>query len=717
VKYAARDYPSIFDSLLRRLKIVYANIYNDFATTVQGIMLMDMIAYACDGLQWYLDRTASDCYLRTSRTRAAASMLTEQIGYKMAPAAAAGTTERLTFPDGSPAGFTITARWRFQGPNSMQYESFADTIVPGALAPGDTLDIPIRQGQSRLLTFTADGAKNQTYRMTGVSEGQYVAENSVQVWVDGSEWDEYAFLEFEKTNHFEVSYLADPPLVRFGDGSAGNVPPLGAEVKIRYLVIEGANGNAKVDTIQTSIDKLTVLGQTVNFTVTNPEGATGGTDPEDIDQAKRLAPFYFAARGAAITQQDYETLSASFSDPSYGSVAKSYAFNPRSSYDDVVFNSYIDDITSLLTTYRATVTALEVAISDAAASITPLLSQQTTDLTALEAMRTTMVGYAGAAQTAVATARGESEKVQAYGAQAVSTLGGVDTAIDNLINAVNASGTIPSGDQAWIVADLNDIKSDVAYANNQSQNAATSGGVAKNASDTALGQLSPLYELVYETAPVAPDETMYSLIESVQSGTDDITTAIGDLQTDVAAMEGAAEDLEDDIEPILSDMHTRIGALFSDDCMSNYVQVPILALDIEGNYVSPSVGLTIALQTYLDGIKEVTQQVEVVDGGLILLPADIVVKFSVLEGAVAAEVDSAIRKTIVGMLKGRSFNQPLYLDALYDNAKASSSGIKYLNVEITGPTGVVPYPFDSEGNLVGQPYNVIVLGTLTTIQV
>jgi hypothetical protein len=151
--------------------------------------------------------------------------------------------------------------------------------------------------------------------------------------------------------------------------------------------------------------------------------------------------------------------------------------------------------------------------------------------------------------------------------------------------------------------------------------------------------------------------------------------------------------------------------------MSNYVQVPILALDIEGNYVSPSVGLTIALQTYLDGIKEVTQQVEVVDGGLILLPADIVVKFSVLEGAVAAEVDSAIRKTIVGMLKGRSFNQPLYLDALYDNAKASSSGIKYLNVEITGPTGVVPYPFDSEGNLVGQPYNVIVLGTLTTIQV
>ena len=205
---------------------------------------------------------------------------------------------------------------------------------------------------------------------------------------------------------------------------------------------------------------------------------------------------------------------------------------------------------------------------------------------------------------------------------------------------------------------------------------------------------------------------MSSLIVDILAGTTDMEAGIIVLQADSLAMSGAAETLQSDIGVILTDMHTRIGEIFSDDCMSNYVQVPILALDIEGNYVAPSVGLTIALQAYLDGIKEVTQQVEVVDGSSILLPAEIAVVVRVSEGAVEAEVLSAINKTIVGMLKGRDFNQPLYLDALYENAKASANGIEYLNIEITGPI-VVPPAIDSEGNLIGQPYNVITLGSLT----
>lgn len=711
VKYAARDFPSIFDSLLRRLKIVYAEVYNDFATTTQGIMLMEMIAYACDALQFYLDRTASDCYLATARTRAATSLLAEQIGYKMTPAAASGTTVRLTFPDGSPGGFVMGARWRYQGPESMQYESFADVIVPAALAPGATLDVDIRQGQSRLLTFTANGERNQTYRLTNVGENQYVAEGSVQVWVDGSEWDEKDFLEFEKTNHFEVSYLAEPPVVRFGDGSAGNVPANTSEVKIRYLIIEGAKGNVKTDTIKTSLDTLTVLGTVVDFTVTNPEGSTGGTDPEESDQAKRLAPRYFAARGAAITEQDYETLSASFTDPTYGSVAKSYAFNPRSEYDDVVFNSYISAIKGLLTVYRASVDALETEIDDTAAAMTPLLAQQDADVASLQAMRTTMVGQCGAAQTAIGSASLEAGKAQTNGSLSVDALDDAETGLANL-SAYVLANLSPGAVRTSILDQISAIEIDVGTGKDRAGDARDAGSTCAGACATAQDQLNPLYRLLNETAPTPPDETMYTLLESILSAKVDMEAALVVLQADATAMSGAAATLESDIVFILGQMDVRIGELFSDDCMSNYVQVPILALDVEGNYASPSVGLITALQTYLDRIKEVTQQVEVVDGVSVLLPAEIEINLAINEAYVRAEVESAIRTTVVGMLKRRDFNQPLYLSDLYDNVSASSSGIARVNILITGPTGISPTPFDTDGNLIGQPNNVITLGSL-----
>lgn len=714
VKYAARDYPSIFDSLMRRLKVVYEDTYNDFATTAQGIMLMEMMAYACNGLQFYLDRTASDCFLATARTRAATSRLTEQIGYKMTSAAASGTTLRLTFPDGSPAGFTMDARWRYQGPLSMQYESFADEVVISALAPGATLDVDARQGQSRLLTFTADGSKNQSYGMTNVGDEEYAADTSVEVWVDGSEWEEKPFLEFEKTDHFEVSYLASPPLVRFGDGIAGNIPPLGAEVKIRYLVIKGVKGNVKSDTIVTSLDTLTVLGETVNFEVTNPRGSTGGTDPEDIDQAKRLAPFYFAARGAAITKQDYETLSASFTDPTYGSVAKSYAFNPRSKYDDVVFNGYISAIEGLLLAYRIAVDALETEIDDTATTMTPLLAEQVVDLASLEAMRIVMQSYTASAQVQVGSAKSEGENAETQGSISVTTLVDVATLIDALSSYVtaNTGATLSGVILTKILADLESIKVETTSAKDRSQEASTSGGVVSAACKAAQEQLSPLYQLVYETAPVAPDETMASLIVDISSVSSDMGDALVILQSDAAAMAGAAATLESDIGVVLVDMATRIGNLFSDDCMSNYVQVPILALDSEGNFAAPSVGLIKALQVRLDSIKEVTQQVEVIDGSSVLLPAELEVILNVHEVYVEAEVVSAITTAITGMMKKRDFDSPLYLSDLYRVVRASSGGISYVNIEIVGPTGVVPDPFDSEGNLIGQPSNIITLGSL-----
>jgi hypothetical protein len=115
----------------------------------------------------------------------------------------------------------------------------------------------------------------------------------------------------------------------------------------------------------------------------------------------------------------------------------------------------------------------------------------------------------------------------------------------------------------------------------------------------------------------------------------------------------------------------------------------------------------LALQEYLDGIKEVTQVVEVVDGYPVLVLADISIKVKILESYIPSEVRAQIESVVIGLLKGRNFNQPLYLSDLYDTITESSAGIDFVNVSITGPT---EYLFD--GNLVPGQNQVIILGSL-----
>lgn len=705
VKFASRDFVSMADDLLRRLKVEYGEDYNDYATTSQGIMLRDLVAWAYAALIWYLDRTASDNFLATSRTRAAAERLVGQIGYKIPPAAPSGTTLTLTFTNGTPSSFSMKDRWKFTGPDGLIFESYAKLEQPTVLTPGDQLSMAVRQGETRVLTYTSNGAKNQKFRLSSIAEDRYLGVNTIEVWVDGQLWEEKDFLEFEKTNHYEASYLSSPPLVRFGDGIAGNIPPAGSEIKIRFLIIDGARGNVKSNSIQTSVDTLVVGGETVVFTVNNASGASGGTDPEDIERVKKWAPLSFAARGVAITQQDYEALSNNFTDPAYGSVAKAYAINPRSSYEDIEFNGLVSDIDALLTAFSAEVTLLETSVIADAASLSPALSAIQSAVTDLGTIRTSMKSWVGAAKTGSGSSRASAADAEARASNAES----------KCTSALGTLGTLRSyiddqdyAEETTLLGYVDSIITDVTVAEGEAGTAETSAATSKSAIDNSV---TP--NLGYLELAVADSGTMDLEVQDISNQATTISGLVVSIQTDVATIEGNAATLDTNITAKTTDMQMRIGELFSEDCLSNYVQVPILALDYDGNYTAPSLGLRTALQTYLDGIKGVTQQVEVIDGSSILVPAEIEIKVSILEAHVPAEVKSQIETAVIRTLKGRDFNSPLYLSDLYDVVNESSAGIDYVNVEITGPTGWTPDVLDSDGNLVPAANQVITFGSLS----
>jgi hypothetical protein len=694
VKYVAKDFPSYFDSLMRRLKVEYGTAYSDFASTTQGVALIDLMANAMGQLSWYMDRVVSDCYLDTARTRAAVSRIVKQLAYKMRPASAATVDLVLTFTPAVPAPAQLQAGFRFAGPNGLEFESIAPTF----LATGTTtVTVACREGSTRLLTYTGSGLQNQIFRLNGASEkeGTWIAVDSVRLWVDGAEWTENPFLSFEKTNQFQCDYLDDPPVVLCGDGVAGNIPDSGSDVKVQYVIVHGENGMVSANTITSAISQLVVGGDVVAIACTNPDGSSGGAPPETADEARKLAPYAFAARDAAITQSDYQTLVNGFSDPLYGRVAKGYAINVRSAVEDSMLEGYCRTIEDLLTAYVTTMTAIEgtsvTDAEDALAEAVVLLGQ----ITAITTLRTSTL------TPLVASVRSRALALQTEMTAGVSKSASMQTTLTALqayVTANYSTNTTLMGYVTTLSSQATEMRSSFANGLSIATQVGQDGySLDRGMNDTTAG-ITSLVNL--ETAVRASCVTLNNLLN--------------DLVAVITGITGLSQALSMAILGVVEDIQIHTSLLFDADCKANYVQVPIVTINGSGDYVSPASGLIYGLQAYLESRKEVTQLVQVVDGSDMLVPTNVTIEVGVLEGYVVADVLADVYQTVLEILRGRDFNQPLYINAMHKAITAATHGIDFANVSFATPGHLL---VDAHGNVITPASYIITRGTVAVTEV
>lgn len=96
--------------------------------------------------------------------------------------------------------------------------------------------------------------------------------------------------------------------LRFGDGVSGKIPEAGASFRANYRLGNGRAGNVGRETI-TCIVFRTEKVSGVELKPRNPFPATGGTDPEPIENVKLFAPYAFRNQlERAITSDDYSSI-------------------------------------------------------------------------------------------------------------------------------------------------------------------------------------------------------------------------------------------------------------------------------------------------------------------------------------------------------------------------------------------------------------------------
>ena len=398
VKFVARDFFTYADDLVARVAEQFPDTFNDFVSSDLGVMLIEMAAWAADSIAFGQDMYASESYLDTARVRRAVNRLARSLGYKMGPATASSTDLSVRLAAIQAFDVIIPVGFQFQGPNDLVFEASQAVTFPAGEGPLSVArTVSVREGHTVVQNFPAGsaGVKNQRFPLSP-GDGRFVAQTTMELTVAGADWTETEFLPYEQTDVYEIDYNAEPQMLRFGDGLAGNIPAAGNDIRASYLSTAGKAGNVPAGTIVDVVQDLVVAFTSIELLIEQPTRSSGGDDREELAKSKVMIPGYVAARDVAVTAGDYYSLANAFRDAVSGAVAVAHAFVTMSAADDITLQSLVTLISDLVTglasdvaAETADITAAEAAIASEVVDATDGLNDVSNALLSIDASVTT----------------------------------------------------------------------------------------------------------------------------------------------------------------------------------------------------------------------------------------------------------------------------------------------------------------------------------------
>jgi len=194
--------------------------------------------------------------------------------------------------------------------------------------------VSMREGLTLEEVFRSAGTPNQFFQLATIPAGKSIAQDTPTTTVAGILWPEVPLLTYDQTNQVEIDYGLNPPRIVFGDGIAGNIPQKDAEVRVNFFVTSGSNGAIASNTITSFIGPIVAGTTPIGTTLSNSAPSTPGSNVESIDSIKVNAPLVFQAAQRSVTKKDLDGWINSFTDPTFGKVAKGRAVAPRSAAED-----------------------------------------------------------------------------------------------------------------------------------------------------------------------------------------------------------------------------------------------------------------------------------------------------------------------------------------------------------------------------------------------
>lgn len=316
--YTNRDIKSIRKDLIDRVKDI-TDKWTDFNESDLGMVYIELMSGIADMLGFYLDKQALECYLPTVKQRKNGKGILSLINYKFNMPTPCSTILNCTLIEDIDSVITIpkytliNTNVRREGSNyNVKYVTAYDySIFPGV----KTFEIPIIQGiaYSSEVRIKDIPANRRLYL-----SHKNIAQNSVELEVDGVKWEEIndVYLDDVPGRKYSIHETKDDVTYVLLHDKYKDYLPIDNSIslKIRYLDTLGSEGGIGVNCV-TSMDIDIDLPDGRNITeiieVNNLERSSGGSNRETLDLGKKRAVNNLITMKTAVVLSDYSRLAES----------------------------------------------------------------------------------------------------------------------------------------------------------------------------------------------------------------------------------------------------------------------------------------------------------------------------------------------------------------------------------------------------------------------
>lgn len=303
--YTDRDFDSIRLRLENLLRGVFPD-WTDFTVANFGNILLELNAFVGDVLGLYENNSGQESRITTATQRKTIIGLAKLIGFipKNNTAATADLAVTLDSPPIDDFNLLAGQVVRTQSVTEpVEFQLLTPLTIPAGANP-PTATVPVENSETRTEDFQSDGLPNQSFELTNIP---YIDESAAVVAANGVYEQVRNFLSSSSSDrHFTVSVdQNDRSTIQFGNGVNGEIP-VGA-ITVDYKTGGGEVGNVEAGDINVIEGTFTDdSSNPVTVSVTNTQKASGGTERQNIEQIRVLAPEQLRVLNRTVAREDYE---------------------------------------------------------------------------------------------------------------------------------------------------------------------------------------------------------------------------------------------------------------------------------------------------------------------------------------------------------------------------------------------------------------------------
>ena len=303
--YTDRDFDSIRLRLENLLRGVFPD-WTDFQTANFGVILMELPSFVGDVIGFYENNSGRESRITTTTQRKNMVALAKLLGFipENNKAATADLTVTLDAPPIDDFNLAIAQVVRTkQVTDPVEFQFLTALTIPAGTNP-PTATVTVENSEPQVDQFQSDGLPNQEFEL---SQTPFVDDSAIVVASNGAYSQVINFLSSSSSDREFIVVVDqnDRATIKFGNGTNGEIPV--GTIDVDYKTGGGEVGNVEATDI--SVIEGTFTDDSANpvtVSVNNVAKATGGSERQNIEQIRVLAPEQARVLNRTVAREDYE---------------------------------------------------------------------------------------------------------------------------------------------------------------------------------------------------------------------------------------------------------------------------------------------------------------------------------------------------------------------------------------------------------------------------